>query len=43
MTMEQTTLGTEQEDRLERLLWRIEGGIDRCPRLSRWFVPLRLL
>ena len=25
------------EDRLERLLWRIEGWIDRSPWLSRWY------
>ena len=37
MTTEQTTFGTELEDRLERLLWRVEGWIDRCPRLSRWY------
>jgi hypothetical protein len=24
-------------DRLERMLWRIEGWIDRWPLLSRWY------
>ncbi len=37
MTTEQTTFRTELEDRLERMLWRIEGWIDRSPRLSRWY------
>ena len=28
----------EVEDRLERCLWRVEGWIDRRPRLSRWYI-----
>ena len=27
----------ELEDRLELMLWRVEGWIDRSPRLSRWY------
>ena len=27
----------ELEDRLERMLWRVEGWIDRSPRVSRWY------
>ena len=28
---------TELEDWLERMLWRVEGWIDRSPRLSQWY------
>ncbi len=37
METKQTTFRTELEDRLERMLWRVEGWIDRSPRLSRWY------
>jgi hypothetical protein len=36
MTKEQTSFQIDK-DRLERWLWRVEGWIDRSPRLSRWY------
>lgn len=36
MMARQTTWWIDR-DRLERWLWRVEGWIDRSPRLSRWY------
>jgi hypothetical protein len=36
MTKELTSFQIDK-DRLERWLWRVEGWIDRSPRLSRWY------
>ena len=37
MTMQTTYWIEEVDNQLEHLLWRVEGWIDRSPRLSRWY------